>query len=237
MTHYYKQNNLKLPSVTTIISDCTDKSPALLPWAANQVVESIKGKATNIYIKDFPCEREGLYYLVTSEMLTNAAKNFKKTSKNALDIGSMVHNAIEEHLRGNLVPRLPNKQAGNAFNAFLEWEAENKLETIAVEQTVYGDGWAGTLDWIGKLNGKLFVIDWKTSKDFYIDHRYQIAAYRSVALDTDDIGSGVLRIDKNTGFPEFRDFSKHYEKDLAVFKAMAKLYFLRHPKIAKAAGK
>jgi hypothetical protein len=89
------------------------------------------------------------------------------------------------------------------------------------------------MDWLGMLNGKLTVIDYKVSKKIYPEHRYQVAAYRSC------VGAeacGILRLDKETGLPEYKDYSKSYEKDLAVFQAMVNLYFLRHPRVAKAAG-
>ena len=85
------------------------------------------------------------------------------------------------------------------------------------------------------FDGKKYVIDWKSSKAIYAsDYGPQIAAYRSTFDDVE--GCGILRLDKLTGEPEWKDFSKRYESDLNIFNKMVELYFARHPIIAKKAG-
>ena len=121
------------------------------------------------------------------------------------------------------------------FVAFLEWKDEHKLRPIALEKTVYGNCWAGTLDYLGFFNGKLYVIDFKTSKAIYpSDMGPQIAAYRSTEEGV--LGSGILRLDKETGLPEWKDFSKRHESDLNIFNKMVALYMAKHPRIADKAG-
>ena len=78
--------------------------------------------------------------------------------------------------------------------------------------------------------------------------RYQVAAYRNAQQDsiikrfgTEKFwehgeyieGCGVLRLDKETGLPEWKDTSKTYEQDLKVFNSMVQLYYDRHPIILK----
>ena len=127
-------------------------------------------------------------------------------------------------------------QVRAAFVAFLEFYADHKMEPFGLEFSVFGDYWGGTLDYVGKFDGKVYVIDFKTSKAHYVhEHGPQIAAYRS-AVKTPVEGCGVLRLDKLTGYPDFKDYSKRYEKDLMEFKLMLPLYLHRHPKIAAGAG-
>lgn len=250
MSHTYKKGEYEYSSVTTIISDCTDKSAPLTQWAANMVVEWIKENCNHIELKEhYP-------YEITNEELDKARFNFREVSQKALDIGSDVHNAIETHLKGK-EHALKTKEAENAFQAFLEWSKEHDLKPIKLEQTVYGNHWAGTLDFYGHFNSKLYVIDWKSSKAHYPEMRYQVAAYRRAKyielfieiLKKKDyfkyketynkkiaLGSGILRLDKETGMPDWKDHSKTYEKDLKVFNKMVDLYFERHPRIAKKAG-
>ena len=38
-------------------------------------------------------------------------------------------------------------------------------------------------------------------------------------------GMGVLRLDKVTGLPEFKDYSKNYDKCLRTFKALCEYYY------------
>jgi len=222
----YEKDGIEYPRCTEIISDCTNKSGGLVQWAANQAVEWIRDNCDEVQESD----SDAPLYLLSKEDLELARFAYKDTSKTALDVGSQVHQAIEDFL-SNKQAVLTSEQAEKAFEAFLDWKAKNKLEPIALEQTVYGDRWAGTLDYYGYYKGKLCVIDWKTSKAFYPEMRYQVAAYRSC---TDGVeGCGVLMLDKETGMPKFHDTSKTYVQDLKVFNAMVELYYLRHPRIRK----
>ena len=239
------------PSCTTIISDCTDKGGALTQWAANMCklwIEENCGWNPLPGSQDKPAEYG--WYDIYTDQLDEMRFHFREVSQKALDIGSEVHDAIEMHLQNKLF-KLTTDEAKNAFDAFLDWEKENNLKPINIEQKVYGSNWAGKLDFYGYYNGKLYVIDWKSSKAHYPEMRYQVAAYRSAVAQriADDWqgydvvgnweiyeqglpkGCGVLRLDKETGLPDFKDHSKSYESDLAVFNAMVDLYYLRHPRI------
>jgi len=273
MAHHYEKDGKKFPSCTTIISDCTNKGGGLTQWAANCCVE---------WIRENGFLDQDLDYVVTEDQLNEARFAYKTVSDTALDVGSEVHNAIEKYLQGERYLLLKTEQAKKAFKAFQDWEKENNFVHIEGERTVYGDRWAGTLDEYCKLNDKLCVIDFKTSKPknkktgkgIYPEMRYQVAAYRSVMddeirriavwegkkkntvklkdwydlgdwmMEADRIeneyynkhkiqGCGVLRLDKETGMPDWNDTSKTYEQDLKVFNAMVDLYFERHKLIAK----
>lgn len=220
----YEKHGIKYPRCTDIISDSTNKSGGLVQWAANQAVEWV----TNNMKKSEAGGRDD--FIITDELLEQARFAYKDTSKIALDVGSDVHNAIERHLKGEPYT-LVSDQAKRAFEAFLTWEKEVGLKPLKTELIVWSKRWAGTLDFWGYYKGKVYVIDWKTSKKFYPEMRYQVAAYRSGG--TSIHGCGVLMLDKETGMPTFKDTSKTYEKDLITFNAMVELYFLRHPRIAK----
>jgi hypothetical protein len=184
---------------------------------------------------------------VTPNDLDKARFEFRNVSKKACDIGSEAHNAIEKHLQGKDYA-LITKRAKRSFQAFLDWQKEVDLKPIKLEHTVWGDRWAGTLDFVGNYKGKLYVIDWKTSKAFYPEMNYQVAAYRNAAqypcledicnsngfypLDKIE-GCGILRLDKEFGMPYFKDTSKSYERDFVVFNFMVDLFYARHPRIRK----
>lgn len=243
MTHYYNDGKYKKPGVTSIISDCHDKSGPLCQWSANMVVEWIKNN------KDIDTDLDSkgnLYYIISDDDLNNARMNYRDVSEKALNIGSEAHAAIEEWLKFNREPLDPRPEVLAAFVAFLEFWDEHKMEAIKIEHSVIGDYWGGTLDYYGMFDDKYYVIDFKTSKYHYPnEHGPQIAAYRSALeksqtikpfeFDTVD-GCGVLRLDKLTGYPDFKDYSKRYEKDLEHFRLMVPLYLHRHPRIAKGAG-
>ena len=242
----YPRGEFLLPSVTKIIGDCTDKSRALTQWSANSTVLHIKQHCIKTK-GNFP------HYRVNDEQLNAARFNFRNISDTALEIGHAVHSAIEQYLRievclktskeQHLQEHLVNSKDSDkknpsiiaGFDAFLEWMDEHKVKPIAIEETVYGNYFAGTLDLRCNLNGVPYVIDFKTSKAIYAnDYGPQIAAYRSTFPDVE--GCGILRLDKETGLPEWKDFSDRYEKDLKVFNKMVELYMLRHKIIANKAG-
>ena len=245
----YTKDGIKYPRCTNIIGDCTDKSGGLVPWATECFAKWIRDNC--------PSDTYPGCYLVCGEELNQARFAYKTVSDKALDVGSEVHNAIETWLKElmngwhgapemHICPKL-SPQAHTAFAAFLLWADEHNLKPIELEKTVYGSRWAGTLDFYGYFDDKLYVIDWKTSKPknkktgkgIYPEMRYQVAAYR-IAIE-DEIqdeelypeGCGVLRLDKETGMPDWNDTSKTFDSDLRVFNRMVDLYFERHPRIAK----
>jgi hypothetical protein len=246
MSRHYKIDGFELPSVTTIISDCTDKSGPLCQWSSNMNSNWIRencdtyDEAANNLLED------SNIYLVSDSDLEKARFNYKDVSKTALTIGSAVHKAIEDYL---MTGKDPEKNIDDrilaGFAAFLKWFDKNKVEVIDVEKTVRSNYWAGTLDLECNLNSLRYVIDFKTSKAIYpADMGPQIAAYRSACYEPALLagksefvqGSGILRLDKETGLPEWKDFSKRYKQDLNVFNRMVELYFARHPRIRKKAG-
>ena len=230
-THKVHTGGFEYCSVTTIISDCTDKSGALTQWAANMVVEWIKTNGHKEYNDE--CGSNPRWTMDADE-LNEARFNFREVSKDALDIGSETHSAIEHYLKTNKEPKIENEKVLAAFVAFLEWKDEHQLFPLGLEETVYGDGFGGMLDYRGMFDEKEYVIDWKSSKAIYPEMRIQTAAYRSCFPTA--VGNAVLRLDKETGLPEFKDFSKTYENDLKTFHLMRDLYYQRHPRLAKKAG-
>jgi len=242
-TNGYPKGDFLYPSVTKIIGDCTDKSRALTQWSANQVVAWIKLNCAKSR-GNFP------HYKVNDEQLNQARFNFREVSDEALKVGSAVHAAIEQHLLmymkskpkklTDIEPPLEKEldgQAWKAYFAFLDWAEGADLKPISVEQVVYGNCWAGTLDLDAYINGKRYISDFKSSKAIYAnDYGPQIAAYRSTYPPGEIEGSAIIRFDKESGEFEWKDFSDRYEKDLKVFNKMVELYMLRHKIIAKKAG-
>ena len=229
--------DLEWSSANTICSDVTDKSWSLTAWYAILVVQHIRDNCEKLKFNEEiwgRWDKKEVHYLVSNSDLEDARFNFRNVSQDALDIGSAVHDSIEHYLKTGKEPKIEHEQVLAGFVAFLEWKDENKLFPLALEETVYGEFYGGRTDFRGMYKEQEYIIDWKTSRDFYPEMRYQTAAYRSCCPDV--VGNAVLRLDKETGLPEFSDYSKSYEHDLEVFKTMVKLYYLRHPQLAKKAG-
>lgn len=200
------------------------------------VVESIKANC--------PKPPRGNYlsgddFCVSEEDLDNARFNFREVSKTALDVGSKVHQAIEDYFNLGKEPINPAPQVLSAFVAFLEWVDEHDVKCDDAELTVTDGKSAGTLDFVGDIDDYRTVVDFKSSKAIYPEYRYQIAAYRYMFnLQYPELKAkqcGILRLDKETGYPEYKDTSKTYKPDLNVYHKMVELYYARHPRLRKGA--
>ena len=260
MARYRKQNDpggtKVIPSVTEIIGDCTSGVAWAMPYGSNQACDWIISNCQEYDVKKtnsdpfyavFKDELRRFDKTIDKKYPDNARYAHKHHSKKARDIGSLVHDHIERYMRNRDESYMNLEgEAFNAFTAFLEWSEEHNLKPNGLEMTVYGETngnpWAGTLDFFGEFDGKLYTIDWKTSapankktgKGIRKTDRIQVAAYRSVMEICD--GCGVLRIDKTTGLPDWNDISeKNYKQDLKIFNRMVDLYYDQHEQIGKKA--
>ena len=216
----YKLNGKSYTRVTTILN-LLDKSNALIPWALNCMEQ---------YISENLSQNEPI-----KETISRAKKEYREISKKAKDIGSEIHDKIKEYIQhgkdacGEMRPEVEN-----GFLAFLEWEAENSVKWLGSEIFVYSDvlGVAGTLDAPCEIRGKRYIIDFKSAKAIYDEYLLQLCAYRFLYSDVEKIDNlGILRLDKETGKPEFFDITEKYglekiEMLTEAFKLLANFHKL-----------
>lgn len=234
---YYEDNGKRYPRCTSIVGQL-DKSGPLTYWAAGCACDYIK---QHLDASKLPVPHDAAIRYVPllsiGPIIETARKEFRSVSQKALNIGSEVHTAIEHYLKTGEEPKDPPDQVLAGFLAFLEWKDEHLVEVLTTEETVYGDRWAGTLDLTAILkspnNNMLldYTIDFKTSKkpkpkNGYEEWVYQLAAYKS---QTKTPGMGVLRLDKETGLPDWYDLTDEYECGIKVFNTLTDLWYLRNP--------
>jgi len=222
----HPKHGKKVPSPTGIIGQL-DKSGALTWWAAECTVEYIRQNLPDSLTK------EELFSLLES-----AKRNFRKVSQDALDVGSAVHHAIEYYLKTGKEPVITDDRVLAGFIAFLEWKDQHKLKPIKVEYTIYdSEGlYGGTLDLLCQLDGKVYIVDFKTSKQPrgnkpYEEWTYQLSAYSRCVEGVE--GMGILRLDKETGYPDWYDLTAQREQAEEIFMCLLKLWYLRHPNYPK----
>ena len=188
-TVYKIKSGQRVPSVTTVLGILN--KPALLNWA-------------------WQCGIEG--------------KDYKLVRDNAADIGTLAHYLIMCHLKGK-TPDTSEYSAENINKAetclikYWEWEKENKIEPILVEESLVSEEYefGGTIDCLALLNNQLILIDHKTGKAIYPEMAYQLAAYRQLLLENGHkvMGARILRIGKNEdeGFEQriFGNLDKQWE--------------------------
>lgn len=194
-TQGYKIDGERVPGVTTIIGRFKD-SGALMHWAFKQGQSGMK----SLYEK----------------------------RDEAADAGTLAHDMVFQRLNKEPVT-IPDgtapdiaKQAQQAFDAYLSWESMTKLKIIEQEMPLVSAKYrfGGTPDAIGKVNGKLSLVDWKTSNGVYQDYLLQLAAYDLLLEECrPDLqitgGFHLCRFAKSHG-----DFAHHYWPNLDEARKM-----------------
>lgn len=125
------------------------------------------------------------------------------------DKGSKVHAAVADLLNGITVgmeaafvnpstgqPEPLTLEEYRAILSFANWHEGAKPDTIAQDVVVWNDrdGYAGTVDYVCKLEGVLTVIDFKTSKGIWPGHRMQVSAYKAANPAWKDAQLAILQL-------------------------------------------
>jgi CRISPR/Cas system-associated exonuclease Cas4 (RecB family) len=128
-------------------------------------------------------------------------------------------------------------KAETGYLAFLEWEKDNKLEYIHLEYPVVSEElrYGGTIDMIARKNGALWMLDLKTSKAIYPEHKVQIAAYLMAYNEQADEKDNeridechLLQLNKEDGSFQHHKISEEQIIDgFQVFRACRELYDLK----------
>ena len=115
------------------------------------------------------------------------------------DRGTLVHDAIAALLRGGTVefPPETDPKVPKLVQGWLNWWQSAKPDPIAVEVFLAGDGYAGTCDFQGWVDGEPWLIDWKTSAGVYTSYHLQTAAYAAAAPET-KWRRGILHLKTST---------------------------------------
>lgn len=175
--HMYYVDGKRVSGVTTIIG-VKDKSMALIPWALEEAAK---------HLLPFVDKKLDAQELVTACFASEQSKN------RAADIGTETHAWCEGYINAQLgkgeVPEMPeNKAVQIGVNAFLDWEAAHQVVFHSSERLIFSKKhcYVGTMDIEATVDGKLCLIDLKTSNGLYNTVRMQTAAY--VKADEEESG-------------------------------------------------
>ena len=140
-------------------------------------------------------------------------KNHSIYKDEALAVGTFVHEFIDKNINFRTVPDFNiiantniRKQVKNAFSGFLAWWniiTTQKCEVLFSEKEIICKYFGGTLDLLIKINDKIYLVDFKTSKYPSYKHSLQVSAYRyllktELGIDVDG-GCIILMLNKKTG--------------------------------------
>ena len=215
--HAYFLEGKPIPSVTKILG--VINKPALVNWAAGQVVDFLKEQL-----------QPGVAYdeIQLQTMLEEARKAHYKKKTDAAGYGTFMHGYVEKYIKGEK-PAMPvHEGLAEAVKKFHVWEAEHNVKFILSEQVIFSKTYqySGTLDFVATIDGRLVLGDLKTSSGIYDEMWLQVAAYRLARSEEfpnekyDD--QAILRIGKDGSF-EFK-MAGRYEEDAQAFLSALNLY-------------
>ena len=191
--NYYTYNDTPVPRVSHILQQCRD-SNWLIQWAANigrrkydyytekaLTVGTIAHEIIDEYLK--------IKYNAPTQGFTYMNKNFHVN-----------YDLIEFEYRDqvfNVVENFKNWEKGlSAYNTYID-------EVIAIELPVVCPWYGGTVDAILRINGAVYLCDFKTSKSINPEYLLQVSAYKWI-IDNGYIsgiphidGVGILRMEKS----------------------------------------
>ena len=225
------------PSVTHILT-CIAK-PALIAWSANTERAAVTAAAADLYqewaAKIAPPQMPRESYLATLTARLGSVKAHQKALAKAGDIGSEAHKLIEWTMRTALGAQAGDKPQVSdaalwAFMAFEDWAKSVSLKPVLIEQTVYSKQhrYAGTMDLLGRVDGALMLIDFKTGKGIYPESHLQNVAYQAALLEMGyvrPVGGLIVRLPKVETDPAFEtQLVPPIETLMPVFHAVQTLW-------------
>jgi hypothetical protein len=171
--------------------------------------------------------------------------------KKAADDGNLVHGLIEDFLGGKELLYLDHKGAPkystlvwNMVMRFVEFWETYKPELLEAEVYLFSDEIkvAGTCDLVCKIDGKVWIIDFKTSNYLHTSYELQTAIYRKCyeecfGVKIDEVGILWLKSSKRKfnkekmqgkGWEMFQS-SRSYEDNLKIFKNVLDIYKIENP--------
>lgn len=218
--HLYTVDSMPVDGVTSALG--VINKPALVPWAVKMTLERV-GRALKPGV--------ALDEIQIGRILEDGRRAHREKTTDAAAIGTMVHAYAETALGGG-EPDLPvNAEAANAVSAFDAWRVQHAVKPIIVERKVYSraHNYAGIVDMVAEIDGRLTVADFKTSSGLYSEMRYQVSAYKAALVEEGivpaDAARAVIRFDKKDGSFAFHPLPDDDDAaDLRAFLAALELH-------------
>lgn len=187
------------------------------------------------------------YLMTWSNSLGFKRIGYKAYLREAADKGTYTHHSIEKFLIDkvepdfNKIPLFARDAAMNGYESFIAWwtyvNRSNKVKVLEVEKKLVCKYFGGTLDCLLEINGKKWLIDFKTSN--HVGYRYylQLASYaymlREIGIEVD--GCLILQLDKtNIEYHEYvldlannEKHRKFFQNCIDEFLLLAAAYYGR----------
>lgn len=187
-----------VPGVTTITSRFADKGALI--WWANQV-----GLGEHDACEGQPrCQKCG----------RRAGLNHRDAAQKAADVGSLAHDLIEERVKKVTIDwteysHLSEEQKDMAAECLVDfdrWFSTSEVEILETEIGLVSEKlqFGGRPDAIARVQGKLAILDWKTSRGLYSDYIAQVAGGYIILIEESGMFGKVeemhiIRVSKESG--------------------------------------
>lgn len=138
--------------------------------------------------------------------------SYRAFMRDAADKGTYSHLAVEKYLRNGSLDLnelgIQNDRViqtvQSCMDSFVDWwkklhKKYKKIEIVFLEETMIHPYFGGTCDCLLKLDGKYWLVDFKTSNHMNFNYALQLAAYRFLLKELKGIeisGATVLRLSK-----------------------------------------
>jgi len=213
-SHQYKEGKKRIPWVTSIV--WIIHKPWLLPWVAKSAMD---------YLLSVP------YRDRTNDEIKRWCWIFNEKKQKACDVWHKVHEFAENTIKGieNNLDDIEDLKTTNGVLAFTQYVKEKQIKWIEVEKVVYSKKhhYIGRFDAIAEINWEKWLVDFKTSKQFYeMEMRLQTAAYVEAynEMTGDNIDKRmIIRFDKDTWEYEVHTMD-NVKRDFEHFLSALDLY-------------
>ena len=188
----YKVNGETKRGVTTLISARFGKG-ALINWAKDLPIKALKWQLT-----DDGKSKDYIFNFINNLKIKVSELEIKDANT-----GTLMHSYCEDYINGKKVVPPTTEPLITMFNKFTKWWDTKDYKVLATEQTCYSKDLdvCGTFDAVVKdKKGKIILLDFKTSKDFYPDQPIQIATYKKLIEDSTNLkidSYGIIKIPKD----------------------------------------
>jgi len=212
--------------------------------------------------------KEGVFYPSVTYVLSHLPKdkffeswmkdvghNADLIMRRAGDEGTQVHNAAEAYLAGEEIIWIDDN--GNAKYSLEVWKMILKFvdfwetykpELVASETHLFSDELkvAGTGDLVVRLDGKLMLLDIKTSNSLHESYDLQLSVYRRAwdeLFDTKIEDTGILWLKASTRGPDktgkkiqgagwqLKLNGENYQENIVIFKHLYEIFKAKNPEL------
>jgi len=205
-----KGGALIVPGVTTVLKAAA--SPAITQWAVDQTAGYAASNAAELLRRSPDAAFFYLrYYHKREPMPLEEGYDPRNYHLGVLDDSAQLGTAIHEWMQADAgegeYPDISTKN--HLFFEMVEewakWSGSQFIEPVFTEATVYNSelGYAGTLDCLWRINGKLTLLDMKSSRGLWPDHSRQLSALKN---------ADVLLLKNADGVYEHHDWQEWIEQ-------------------------